>query len=269
MRTVILLLLVSNAVSITPSCNAATTGLVNFNLGESPVSDSPIQAVTLYGCNEVIHSDLFWETDNQIIGNIPYGWRESESDKPYYISKYYIASPPVFRKESAPDAMRQRPYIGLVTPDNFIFNGNKPARIVYFDYRILQPTYLTHVAVDYDGENNDGLSCKDLGVDGIPVNTQCEDFPWRNGAEGAAGIGEVTAQNNRIFLPLAGEQKTPLQCKVSILDDIILEHDIYFVTSDGKKTKTTDLTLHHNDGKAIKLICYQRPAGNRPPGCSP
>jgi len=252
---------------ITTITNAADKGVINFNLGKSPVNDSPVQAVTLYGCNQVINSNLFWDTDNQIVGNIPYGWHKTESGKKYHVSRYYIASPPAFRKGSPPSSSKQQPYIGLVTPDTFTFEGKKPGQIVYFDYRILEPTYLDFVSIDYQHKNDHGDSCASLGVDLIPVNTQCENFPWRNGALGASGIGEITQDSNRVFLPLKGEAKQPLQCKVTILDDILLDHKVFIATKNGKKKKTVSLTKYHEHDNSIKLICLKRDEEERPAGC--
>ncbi|GAB4198186.1 MAG: hypothetical protein Tsb002_32930 [Wenzhouxiangellaceae bacterium] len=255
--------------SIITTAASAETGLVNFNLGKSPVADSPVQPVTLYGCNQTVESELFWGTDNQIVGDIPYGNHVSESGKAYHISKYYIVSPPAFRKAPEQGKAQKPPYIGLVTPDNFSFQGKQPAQIVYFDYRILKPTYLTYVTVDYNHKNDRGESCADLGVNLIPVNTQCHDFPWRNGAKGASGIGETTQSSNRIFLPLLKPESDPLQCDVTILNDILLDHEVFFVDHNKQQTTTVSLTEHHNNKQAIKLACYRRPANEAPAGCCP
>lgn len=268
MRKIIITLSILT-LSFTTTISSAESGIVNFNLGKSPVNDPPVQSATLLGCNTVVNTDLFWNTDNQIVGNIPYGEQKTESGTPYHVNKYYVVSPPAFRKGSAPNSDKQRPFIGLVTPDRFTFRGDKPAQIVYFDYRILKPTYLTHVQVDYSHKNNNGNSCTDLKVDLVPINTHCKDFQWRNGALGGAGIGTTTQANNKIFLPLEGEKKTPLHCEVTILDDILLEHKIHFVSSSGEKTKTADLTQYHKNNEQLKLVCETRPANALPPGCLP
>lgn len=261
------LLAISSVLFSTTSIADSSNGIINFNLGQSPVSDSPVQPVSLFGCNTVVNSDLFWGSENQVVGDIPYGPHTSESGKDYIVSKYYIASPPAFRKGSKPNSKKQQPFIGLVTPDRFSFTGKKPAQIVYFNYRILKPTYLTFVTMDYHHQNTEGDTCKSLGADLIPVNTQCSDFPWRNGAQGASGIGDMTQKNNLVFLPLVGHQQKPLQCDVTIIDDIILDYDIYFEKSDGSKSKTASLTKYHNADKAMKLICYKRAENDIPIGC--
>lgn len=266
MRTIQLPLMIG-ILLLVAAVNAADSGIVNFNLGRSPIEDSPVQPVTLYGCNKVVNSNLFWNTDNQIVGHIPYGKYVSKSKKPYYVSKYYIASPPAFRKGEKSNSKKQQPYIGLVTPDSFTFHGEKPAQIVYFDYRILNPTYLTFVSVDYQHNNDKGETCEDLGVDLIPVNTTCADFPWRNGALGASGIGEITQKNNDIFLPLRKKGSLPLQCDVTILDDILLDFEIFFMSKNSGKTKTVSLTEYHKRNKELKLLCFPRGKNNIPSGC--
>jgi len=138
---------------------------------------------------------------------------------------------------------------------------------VYFDYRILKPTYLKFIAADYSYTHPEGKSCKSLGVDAIPLNIQCSDFPWRNGALGASGIANITRENNKVFLPLLEKDSKPLQCSVSILDDIILDHDIYFSGNDNKKTKTINLTEYHHKSAQMKLMCFKRQPNDIPSGC--
>lgn len=262
--TNVLLLVVTNV-------NADEPAMVNFNLGKSPIENSPVQPVTIYGCDNVVKSNLFWDTNNQVVGNIPHGNFVSNSGKPYYVSKYYISSPPAFRKGSIPSSIAQQPYLGIITPNTFTFKGEKPAQIVYFDYRILNPMYITDIPVDYQHENVNGDTCKSLHVNLIPVNTECKDFPWRNGALGASGIGEITKNNKFVFLPLREEGKNPLQCSVTILDDIVLDYDIYFMTHNNKRSKTVSLTEYYNNNgqnNKIKLLCFRRDENEIPTGCS-
>ena len=263
-----LTLLIACVVSTTSAENDHK-GIVSFNLGESPVSNSPVQPVTLYGCNQRVDSNLFWGAENQVVGNIPYGNYTSGLGKDYYVSKYYISSPPVFRKGLKNNSKKQQPFIGLVTPDSFSFTGAKPAQIVYFDYRILESTHLDFISVNYDSKNKGKNSCSTLGVDLIPLNIHCPDFPWRNGGVGASGIGDITQKNNHVFLPLIGDDKKPLQCNVSILDDIVLHHDIYFLEEDGSKHKTVNLTKHYLNKKDINLVCQTRKKSDTPFGCQP
>lgn len=250
------------------STYAQGTGLVNFNLDKSPVANSPVQPVMIFGCNQTINTNLFWDTNNQIVGDIPYGHQQSDSKKNYFISKYYIASPPVYRHSSNSKPSKQKPpYIGLVTPDNFTFTGEKPAQIVYFDYRVLKPTNLTFVEMDYHHKNENNQTCAKLGVDSIPVNTQCSDFPWRNGALGASGIGDITRESSKVFLPLVGEKNKPLNCTVTILDDIMLDHDVYFLDKDNKTVRTQSLTEYHQKNEGMKMVCYERAKTDIPINC--
>lgn len=247
---------------------ASDSGIVNFNLGKSPFAGSPPQPVTLYGCNTVIHSDLFWDSANQVVGGIPYGW---QSDNSYYVSKYYMSSPPAFSDDQSAPV-----YLGLVTPDRFTFEGMRPAQIVYFDYYILKPMYYTNIPVDYTHKPKGKKSCAELGVDIIPMNTSCADYPWRNGALGASGVGHManTKEKRNVVLPLLEQGKDPLQCATAILDDIILNFDISFALPDGTTSKTVNLTDYFapRKNKTLALQCLPRvediPTGCRAPDSS-
>lgn len=246
-------------------------GWLNVNVGSSPtISDVP-QPVSLYGCNNtVVETQVYWDTQNQIIGAIPYGLRLSESGKEYVVSKYYIASPPAWRNkdqtESAAAKKDAQPFIGLVTPDNFTFNGPKPAQIVDFDYRILMPTYLKNVPVDFNWSEDDILSCAEQGVTSIPINTVCPNFPWRIGAEGASGIGLLNTSGSTAFLPFLKPNSNPLQCTTTLLRDIMLDHEVFFATDEGL-VDTIDLTQYHTEQKAMRLVCIPRAEDDIPVGC--
>jgi len=257
------ILVISAILAISIRAQTSQTGIVSFSLAHSPVANSPVQPVILMGCNNtVVNTNLFWNSENQVLGNVPYGNHKSDSGKSYYISKYYIASPPVYRK--SPD--KQNPFIGMVIPDRFTFQGEKPAQIVNLDYRILNPTYLHSIPVDYNYMHN-GKSCKSQKVNLIPINTQCKDFPWRNGALGAAGIGQLSHNpSSTAFLPMLKKNKDPLQCKVTILDDVMLDFEVFFASKDGK-TKSLNLTKLYEQSESMKLICIPRSPTDVPAGC--
>ena len=179
---------------------AQQAGFINVSVGRSPtIADTP-QPITLFGCNnQQVETDVFWDTQNQVVGNIPYGERISSFGKPYFLSKYYVASPPAWRGTDN----HADPYIGLVIPDRFQFIGDAPAQILYLDYRILKPTYLKNIPVDFNYQQGELPSCRSQGVTQIPINTSCSDFPWRIGAKGAAGIGQLTdTGGTSVFCPL-------------------------------------------------------------------
>lgn len=253
------------------------TGLVSFNTGRSPVEDAAVQSVSLFGChNTQVDADLFWDTEGQVVGHIPYGWHES-GDKPYFVGKYYVASPPVFRhvrETHGADPHREpkeNPFVGLVIPDRFSFEGERPAQVVNLDYRILEPTYLHSVGANFDFPGHAG-TCRELGVEAVPINTDCPDFPWRNGALGASGIGQLTADGGNAFVPSRKKDEDFLQCNVTLLDDVVLHAEVFFVTEeDGveRPTKSLDLTALLEANETLKLLCTPRPLDDIPSGCLP
>ena len=280
-----ILLLTLQAVAQEDNNSDYGSGYVNFNLGESPAPIPSRQEVSLYGCNTEIttkrpnwngEENLQWGVNNQVLTGVPYGYRE-KSGKRYYISKYYMASPPVFQTLKKNDTLPVN--IGLVIPDNFSFFGEKPVQIVHLNYNILEPVYLSYVNVDY--KYNDGInpSCDSLTVDLVPINIQCKDFRWINkystpairDALGASGIGRLRNEEkqNRVFLPSYVRDAEYLDCEITILDDILLEHEVFFATDQGL-VKTLNLTDFYKyrflQGEDIKLSCRVRlepPAGCR------
>jgi len=239
-------------------------GIINFNVGSSPVGSELPQSVTLYGCNNMQFStQVSWDGQNQVVRDVPRGFALSESGQEYFIGKYYIASPPAFRSPTN----KKDPYIGLVTPDRFTFQGDLPAQIVNLDYNILQATYLKDVPVDFNYSEGGVPSCNTQNVTAIPINTECEDFPWKAGAKGASGIGQLNNNGGTAFLPFLDKGKNPLQCNVTLLDDVVLNHEVYFSSGQGL-TKTINLTAFHNKSKTMKLVCVPREPDDIPVGCS-
>lgn len=255
---------------------SAPYGIVNFNVNASPIPTKQAHPATLYGCNTAVNTSLYWGTNNQVVANIPYGKHFSKSAKKHYhVTKYYIASPPI---PLVPPGKIEITNIGLVTPDRFVFQGEKPAQIVDLDYRVLQPVYLDHVEFDFNFIPPFSFSgslpktCAELGVKTIVVDVHCPRFPWQNGALGASGIGPIKDEKmkNLFFLPKMTQQSEPLQCHATVLDDIMLEHKVHFLVDD-KMYKT----VHLNDylkkpkqpRKSISLVCERRTQDDIPPGC--
>ena len=259
------------------------SGYVNFNLGQYPTAGvSPLhQTVYLFGCNTKYATtmgrwqgidSLSWDTNNQVLKDVPYGYRQGKN-YPYYISKYYMASPPLFHSNN--HAKDTTVTIGLVLPDRFTFYGDKPVEIVHLDYSILQPVWLTFITTNYDYTDDlNPTSCADYGVDLIPLNLECTDFPWATTAEipdgkGASGIAEIYNKPNLNGIFLASNKKGEdfLQCSVSILDDIILDYEVYY-SIDGVLSKELDLTnfyLNHPSNPSVNLVCI--PRTEPPAGC--
>ncbi|PIZ04840.1 MAG: hypothetical protein COY58_01945 [Gammaproteobacteria bacterium CG_4_10_14_0_8_um_filter_38_16] len=266
MKRIILTLMLS-CIFIAPIyAKTAQPGIINFNLNPSPVTHTSVQPVTLYGCNNtVIKTKLFWNAQNQLLTNIPYGNYKSNTGKSYHIAKYYVLSPPVTR--NSPE--KQNPYVGLVIPDRFVFHGKKPAQIINIDFRVFKPTYLHYIPVDFNYIHN-GKSCSGQHVNAILINIHCKDFPWINGAFGGSGIGIMTnSKTPSSFLPMLEKNKHPLQCTATIIDDILLNTKVFFALENGKKMgKTIDLTKLYKKSGAIKLICVPRAPTDIPAGCS-
>ncbi len=289
--------------------NTSDTGYVIFNLEKKPNPNAGRHELTLFGCNTTLSTtdstwygkkNLKWGTDNQVLSNVPFGYSKDSS---YYVSKYYMASPPVWHVKQAPHNGKDSLInIGLVIPDHFTFFGNKPAQIVHLNYNLLQPVYLNYASVDFNNcdtikSNGDSTNfkcntkkhptCAQLGFDSLPlpINIQCDDFKWRkdsfppvNNAQGASGIGVLTPEENHVFLPSYAVGKDYLNCNITLLDDIILNTEVFFVTKKGL-TKTISLTDFYKEHavkvskektmvfKKIELFCKQRDEKDIPTGC--
>lgn len=273
-------------------------GIINFNVGSSPGDNGLRQQVTLYGCNNTkIETDVGWNTQNQVYGNVKYGYRYSKakngkSKKTYFIGKYYVASPPVFLTSNKSGPL----YLGLATPDRFVLAGAKPAQIVNLDYEILEQIDIQGIPADFKYQPGDLPSCYAQKVTAVPINTSCSDLRWRNGAVGASGIGHMSdasgvnakvvgagvkqpaKQSETAFLPLRKSDGEPYQCNVDLLDDVVLSHEIYFMTGQGR-SKTLNLTAVYEEmrknrasskeDKPIKLVCVPRENNHIPKGCRP
>tara|TARA_R110001592_G_scaffold146692_5_gene370889 strand:+ start:4914 stop:5804 length:891 start_codon:yes stop_codon:yes gene_type:complete len=262
-----------------------TTGFVNFSLGETTLPHAKTQDLALFGCNTNITMDskywngpdgFQWGKANQVLSGIPFGYKkDTVTGGSYYVSKYYIASPPVFKAGGQNDPTTLYD-IGIVTPDQFVFNGEKPVQMVYMDYNVLEPMYIKYIDVEFDS------SFKDLGVDFVPFQVECNDFPWRDvngidGAQGASGIGSLTkdATNiSKLFLPYyyvsdsEGEEPSVivpkyLDCEVTLLNDILFHYDVFFVVNGEKHT-----TLNLKDFQNEKISFHAEYREELPAGCT-
>ena len=141
-------------------CKPAQTGYINFNVLSNSQGSKTLQTLSLYGCNTSItkgdsaywrgSKGLVWDSLNQVLAGIPYGCQTNTINNTlYYVSKYYIASPPVFDMATANNPATLYD-IGLVTPDEFVLNGVKPAQLVYLNYDVLKQMYIKYFAVKFD-----------------------------------------------------------------------------------------------------------------------
>lgn len=291
------LLLVVLLFVIVPRINAqnqekvARTAFINFNVDSNSFDSTARQAVTLFGCNRIISvggtNGYAWNTPNQVLPGIPFGWQTDTVNgkvKKYYVSKYYIASPPVLGgKTDNPQTLYD---IGLVTPDEFVLKGEKPAQLVYLDYSVLEPMYIRYFNVKFDD------SFKGRSQDIIPFKVECADFPWTDkkklvGAKGASGIGSLDKKSTmpqRLFLPYYFKNAADsvaadtafLDCQVTILNDILLNNQVYFKVSGkhqhGCKKYVSSINLrdYKNENVTITLHCKKRkhrlPCGCDEPG---
>jgi hypothetical protein len=252
-------------------------GYVSFSLGKSPVQPAQQQELSLFGCNtqlstrSLLNSDgksnLSWNKEDQVM-QVPYGHRKN-GNKEYYVSKYFMASPPVMQiMDAAPNKKDTLANIGLVVPDRFTLFGEKPVQRVYLDYNILEKVYLNYVKVSYDYKASPkDTTCRDLGVDLVPLNIQCVDFPWDStkaikGAKGASGIGRLRINSSeKVFLLSRQKGEDFLNCGITILDDILLNHEVSFSHADGSESKSLNLTdfYENSDHKGvIQLSCKSR-----------
>lgn len=216
---IISLLLFSSKLLAQHTLPSKTTGYINFNVGTSeikPQKKYEQQGVTIFGCNTIVSNEsleywsgapngLKWRTKDQIFANLPYGYQiDEKTNAPYYVSKYYIASPPVFlRNEEGKPTANTLYDIGIVTPHEFVFEGEKPVQHVYLDYDILEPVKIKYIPVVFDA------SFDLWKVDVVPFTVACKDFPWLDknlysDARNASGIGSLNRKIpplTRLFLP--------------------------------------------------------------------
>lgn len=281
------------------SCSAATaqnsyqpdsTGYVNFSLEKSTLKHSTYHQISLFGCNTSLTATskfwsgpkkgFKWNEKNQVLPNVPFGRQvDSITGDTFHISKYYIASPPVFKKNAVGVTDTNVLYdIGLVIPDQFVFDGEKPVQLVYLDYSVLKPMYIKYLDVTFD------KSFKKLDVDLVPFKVECKNFPWITSnktpdATGATGIGSLkrdTTNIGKLFLPYyythnskskkgTDSTRSYLDCQVTILNDILFHYEVFFVI-DGERYKTINLKDVQN--KKIHFHCVYReelPCGCKEP----
>ena len=270
-----------------------STGYVNFNLDKStikPQNKYKDQGVTLLGCNTVVTNNetkywknapegLKWNTRNQVFSKIPYGYHNDEqTNKSYFVSKYYIASPPVFHRDKQGKPKKNTKYdIGIVTPHEFVFKGEKPVQQVFLDYNILKLVKIIYISIKFD------KSFEGQEINIIPFNVDSKDFPrldkklYKN-AKGASGIGFLDINSKmpkQFFLPYYNFKSTTNQHKkilnfdLTILNDIILNHNIYFKIK-GEKNYTINLKdfyNKHKKDKNLEITLYCEPKTELPCGC--
>lgn len=275
------LMMVGSPASAQNTYVPAAVGFVNFDLGKYILPPTHQQTVSLYGCNTRItingshwnaSDSLQWNTSNQILDSVPFGpQRDTLTGDSFYISKYYIAAPPVI-KANVKQPYKSQFNIGKVIPDVFSFDGDHPMQLVYFDYSRFRLMQVQFVRVHLDP------SFTRAGIHILPINIDCKDFPWVNltgatGITGASGIGDLqpdTSGNfSGLFLPYyytnsAQTDSTFLHCEITILNDIIPYFECYFEVEGNRFTK---LNLGEMKNKKIVVKAFPRLGEPMPCGC--
>lgn len=264
-------------------------GYVSFTLAGTTLKNSGETTVTLFGCNtKLINSKsnwhgpkkLKWNRSNQVLSGVPFGAKhDSATNKPYYISKYYVASPPILELDKTGKINENTMYdIGVVVPDEFRFDGKGPAQNIFFDYTILKPMHVTYFDIDFGGYD-----------DYIPFRVESNDLPWIDtdkiqNATGASGIGSLKAGTHadQLFLPYYYEEESTsyentqkkkiiLNTTVTILNDVLLHHKILFKKKNDSLVETINLTELYDPNKkkneTIQFVVQKRDSLDIPAGC--
>ncbi len=239
------------------------------------INDS--QPLTIYACNNTtIKSSMRWK--KRVVRKIPYGW-QTKNGKRFYLSKYYIASPPVPNSFAVGKPLT----LGVLSIDSFsILNAGENVN-VFMDYKKLKPIELKDIAVNYSANADGEDSCLDKNVNEVPINIRCPSFEYTNNqgiglGKGIALLSRITdgkklTHLGKLFIPTNIQTKHPLEkCTVEILNDIILDQEVFFETNSGPKEKI-DLTeayhAYNNNDQEVYLSCRTREEGEIPTGCLP
>ena len=271
------------------SC-AGKTARVSFT-GEAPkIYQDHKQPLTMYACNDTtISHSIEWGKNNP--KTIPFG-PQNKGDEIFFISKYYIASPPLPNQFVADAPL----ILGVLSEDHFTLNNANQKVDIFMDYQLLKAIQLGFIPVNYasneammSGEANLSYCMKEQ-INKIPINIRCPEFNYteygKKTTGKANGLGKGIAQLARVknkvgglttkgqlFIPLDVQTKEVLkECTVEILNDIILEHQIYFGTAE-KYHEKIDLTQAYQtykySGEPVSLYCKARPNNEPAEGCNP
>lgn len=249
------------------SCSSGgKRGHITFDVTQfpgNPKAKEKPQKVMFLGCDTQKVYEFNWQEKGQKIA-VPYHISDQRCPNgSCYASKYYMASPPVFAGKQA--------ILGQLKPDYFTWHADNLNQSVVMDYSVLAPLTLGEIHANFNHNPASGQqSCDQQKVTFVPINIDCPDLPRIHGKMGASGIGFLKSTNGKsqIFIPHMGPEKnkTSVQCSVSILDDIILGHDIYF-DDDGTYKKTISMTKLYNNNEYMNFVCKKRQVGDVPVGC--
>ncbi len=258
---------------------------VSFNLDQNTLNNTEPTTVTLFGCNTSLTASskdwngpktFQWGKPNQVLSGVPYGNKiDSKTKKPYYVSKYYIASPPILKFDETGKMNSDTLYdIGIVTPEEFSFDGKNPVQKAYLDYSILKPMHIDYINIKFD------KSFDSLHVGYVPFRVECNDLPWIEtdrikGGSGASGIGSLkkdTPHATQLFLPYYFEDKSEndrkyLDTKVTLLNDILLNYKIKFIVGRDSLEVINLKDFYFNPKKTDSLRIIAVPRSDTPSGC--
>ena len=283
-------------------------GYVVFNLGDNTFKNYTNQTVMLFGCNTALTNtspdwnalpDFQWNTPDQVLSGIPYGPQTTILNNDtvnYHVNKYYIASPPVFPKDTI--KWGKKFDIGLVIPDQFTFDGQAPVQEVYLDYTPLIPQLTYEISFIIDSSVVNSL------ITHIPFKVESINFPWNETprvkkGKGASGIGcfqlkegNDVFNSDKFFLPYTKNNGKDdiLNMEVTLLNDIMLFYEFKFVVPDPEdSTKVHEVSTinlktyfesikHHydknndsitNENVKVRLTATRRHPDDIPCGCQP
>lgn len=244
------------------------------------------QPLSLYACNNTsIPYSIEWNKENSL--KIPYGLQVKDG-KEYFISKYYIASPPLPNRFAANTPL----ILGVLSEDHFNLEKANQKVDIFMDYKLLKPIQLAFIPVNYTSNNSENSFCIDHDINKIPINIRCPEFNYtKYGKEKTGkskglgkGIGQLKRGKNtsgeltdkgQLFIPVEKVNKTTKaleNCTVEIVNDILFEHQIYFGTAE-KHHEKIDLTLayktYKETGESVNLYCKARPEDEPAAGCNP
>jgi len=264
--------------SLTLSFSVASESAFVTLSGAAPFEfEGQQQPLTVYACNNTaVPLEMKWTEEN--LEKLPYG-TQSKDGKNFFISKYYVASPPLPNSFSSGQPL----ILGVLSVDHFEVTKAGQNIDIFMDYERLKPIELGYLTVDYTAGDDDVANCADQGINTIPINIRCPSFEYREGNK--VGLGKGIAQLSRntpsgglsdkgqLFIPLDIENKQALEgCTVKIVNDIILDHQIYFGTTENHEA-TIDLTqayiAYKNNKTPVNLFCRSRPKNQPAEGCHP
>ena len=266
------------ALTVLCSCTSKTAK-VNFS-GVAPTQyENDKQPLSIYACNNTsIPHNIEWGKPN--LKKIPYG-HQVKDGKEYFISKYYIASPPLPNNF---DAGKPR-ILGVLSEDHFALENIHEEKDIFMDYKLLKPIKLKFFPINFYSNPSDTPYCIEQNIYEIPVNIRCPEFKYTEYGKKLTGhtkgLGKgiallkrkKDAASTELFIPFDLETEEVLKnCTMEIVNDIILEHQIYF-GSPEKHHQKIDLTrayeTHKRTGKPVSLYCKARPENEPAAGCMP